>query len=134
MNRKEVIVDELNLIQTQVQRMANNSFIIKGWYVTFMSTFIAYMITQDRIRLIGWGVIPILACALYDGYFLHMERLYREKYNWVKNNVDKNDNLFNLNPYEEGMQNKKVSYKDALFSKLVMFFYFLPMVVFIFIA
>lgn len=134
MNREEVIVDELNLIQTQVQRMANNSFIIKGWYVTFMSTFIVYIVTQGRIDLIGWGIIPILSCALYDSYFLHMERLYWGKYNWVINNVDKNENLFNLNPYEEGMQNKKISYKDALFSKLIMYFYFLPMVVFVFIT
>ena len=30
MKRKERLVDELNLVQIQIQRTANNSFIIKG--------------------------------------------------------------------------------------------------------
>ena len=83
MKRKERLVDELNLVQIQIQRTANNSFIIKGWYITFVTTFLAYIITQNKEALIGWGIIPILFSALYDTYFLYLEKLYISKYNWI---------------------------------------------------
>lgn len=134
MKRNDKVAEELNLIQTQIQRMAGNSFTIKGWYVTFMSAFIAYMFTQEDFSLIFLGIIPILGCAIYDCYFLRLEKLYREKYNWVIENIDSNEFLFNLNPYEEGMLNKDISWGNIFSSKPIMGFYFLPLVIFILIA
>lgn len=134
MTRKNNIATELNLIQTQIQRMANNSFIIKGWYITFLSTFGIYVITQNKLNLIGWGALPIVVCSLYDSYFLQLEKLYREKYNWVITNIDINDHLFDLNPTNINMQIEQITYFDALFSKLIICLYFLPLFLFIVIA
>lgn len=134
MKRKERLVDELNLVQIQIQRTANNSFIIKGWYITFVTTFLAYIITQNKEALIGWGIIPILFSALYDTYFLYLEKLYISKYNWIIENINNDEYLFNLNPYEKNMLKQKISYKNVLFSRCIVCFYFLPILVIILIA
>lgn len=99
MKRKEKIVDELNLIQMQIQRMANNSFIIKGWYITFFVAFIFFVLGKDKYEFIPLGIGAALFIAFYDCYFLMLERKYREKYNWVIKNTNKNEELFDLNPY-----------------------------------
>lgn len=133
MKRKDIITEELNLIQIQIQRMAGNSFIIKGWYVTFMSAFITYMFTQKKIELIYLGIIPIIGCGIYDCYFLYLEKLYREKYNWVIKNINLNIFLFNLNPYEKRMLNKNILWRNIFYSNPIIGFYFLPLITIIFI-
>ena len=127
MKRKDNLVEELNLIQTQIQRMAGNSFIVKGWYTTFMSAFIVYIFTKNDFSLIFLGVILTLGCFISDCYFLYLENRYREKYSWVINNIDNDNFLFNLDPYEEEMLNKPVLWKDILLSKSILVFYFLPL-------
>ena len=127
MKRKDNLVEELNLIQTQIQRMAGNSFIVKGWYTTFMSAFIVYIFTKNDFSLIFLGVILTLGCFIYDCYFLYLENRYREKYSWVISNIDNDNFLFNLDPYEEEMLNKPVLWKDILLSKSILVFYFLPL-------
>ena len=127
MKRKDNLVEELNSIQTQIQRMAGNSFIVKGWYTTFMSAFIVYIFTKNDFSLIFLGVILTLGCFIYDCYFLYLENRYREKYSWVINNIDNDNFLFNLDPYEEEMLNKPVLWKDILLSKSILVFYFLPL-------
>ena len=127
MKRKDNLVEELNLIQTQIQRMAGNSFIVNGWYTTFMSAFIVYIFTKNDFSLIFLGVILTLGCFIYDCYFLYLENRYREKYSWVINNIDNDNFLFNLDPYEEEMLNKPVLWKDILLSKSILVFYFLPL-------
>ena len=127
MKRKDNLVEELNLIQTQIQRMAGNSFIVKGWYTTFMSAFIVYIFTKNDFSLIFLGVILTLGCFIYDCYFLYLENRYREKYSWVINNIDNDNFLFNLDPDEEEMLNKPVLWKDILLSKSILVFYFLPL-------
>ncbi|MGL5724317.1 hypothetical protein [Cetobacterium sp.] len=85
------LIEELNLIQTQIQRMANNSFIIKGWYVTIQLALIAYLF-KEVVFGVKWLVllVPFLICSLYDTYFLRLERIYRKKYEW---NIDKINNV-----------------------------------------
>ena len=56
-----------------------------------------------------------------------LENRYREKYSWVINNIDNDNFLFNLDPYEEEMLNKPVLWKDILLSKSILVFYFLPL-------
>ena len=83
----------------QIQRMANNSFIIKGWYITFFVAFIFFVLGKDKYEFIPLGIGSALFIAFYDCYFLMLERKYRGKYNWVIKNTNKEEELFDLNPY-----------------------------------
>lgn len=95
------LIEELNLIQTQIQRMANNSFIIKGWYVTIQLALIAYLF-KEVVFGIQWLVlcVPFFICSLYDAYFLRLERIYRKKYEWNIDKINESNlkNRLELNP------------------------------------
>lgn len=131
MKRKDKLVDELNLIQIQIQRMAGNSFIIKGWYITYMSAFIMYIFTKNDFSLVFIGIFPVIGCLIYDCYFLYLENLYREKYYWVINNIDNDNFLFNLDPYKKEMLSKPILWRNILFSKSIIGLYFLPLIILI---
>ncbi len=74
----------LELIQDVVNRLANNSFLIKGWAVTLVSAIIALAAQENsRTELIYIAFFPILTFWLLDGYFLWQERLFRAVYNEV---------------------------------------------------
>lgn len=118
MSDKITLADELNLIQTQIQRMGNNSFIIKGWYVTIQLALIVYLFKNTE-----WGykwnilIVPLIGCSMYDIFFLRLERIYREKYSWNIAEIEKNRLLkdrLELNPEKilnleyESITNKKI--------------------------
>ena len=78
--RKAVMLKEIDLIQDVIKRMANTSFIIKGWTVTMISVIFAY---KSDIKTTHFVLIPILLFWFLDAYFLQHERLYRRLYAWV---------------------------------------------------
>ena len=65
-------------IQNVINRMAQNSFILKGWIVTLASGLMALAAHESDKRFIA----VIYFCAplffMLDGYFLHQERMFRE--------------------------------------------------------
>lgn len=84
----------LQLIQNTIDRMASNSFIIKGWSLTALGgIFTIYIANQNK----SWSYNLLwlaLACAImfwgHDTYYLRIERQYRSLYNEVvkKNNEE----------------------------------------------
>lgn len=78
--RRKCLLDESKIVQDIISRMANNSFLIKGWAVTLVvaSLLLKGVYYHYFIALIPWGIFWI-----YDAYFLRLEKLYRELYNWL---------------------------------------------------
>lgn len=69
----------LELIQQVITRMANNSFLLKGWSVTILSAILAIAASKDGLHQLAWiGFFPTVTFWLLDAYFLRQERLYRE--------------------------------------------------------
>ncbi|WP_051251808.1 hypothetical protein [Psychrilyobacter atlanticus] len=102
MSDKISLAEELNLIQTQIQRMGNNSFIIKGWYVTIQLALGSYLYKNFPLGK-EWFILVVvfLACSIYDMYFLRLERIYRKKYEWNIAEANKGHELserLELNP------------------------------------
>ncbi|MEV5953676.1 hypothetical protein AB0M11_07845 [Streptomyces sp. NPDC051987] len=70
-------VKHLELLQSVISRLGNNSFLVKGWCITLDSTLIA--VTNGRPP---WKTIPVAVTVaigfwLLDGYYLRQERLFR---------------------------------------------------------
>ena len=99
----------------------------KKLYDKYFLSWILLKNGKNDFSFIFLGVILNLGCFVYDCYFLYLEYRYREKYSWVINNIDNDNFLFNLDPYEEEMLNKPVLWKDILLSKSILVFYFLPL-------
>jgi hypothetical protein len=93
--RKKALFKEIDLIQSIINRMANTSFLIKGWTVTMITLILASKTSQEAILLI---FIPIFLFWFLDAYFLQHERLYRKLYQWViENRLSNDSDIFNLN-------------------------------------
>ncbi len=81
---QEAKLKHLDLIQAVINRMANSSFLLKGWSVTLSAALFA-LVAKDADQ---WFIIlplgPIVMFWGLDGYFLRQERLFRKLYDTVR--------------------------------------------------
>jgi hypothetical protein len=95
--RSQYLIEETKIIQDIIKRMANNSFLIKGWAITLI---VATLLLKGEQLQLYISLIPLLGFWYLDAYFLHQERLYRRLYNWViANRLDTENFLFDMNIY-----------------------------------
>ena len=81
---KEILNKEIDLIQGCINRMAHNSFIVKGWLISLIAVILTLLPENFNIRILCIVAILITICIWYlDGFFLKVEKLYRWKYEWV---------------------------------------------------
>ena len=104
MNEKNIAVlhKDIDLIQNCINRMAQNSFLIKGWALTVVTIVLALSEKLiDTIYLCLVLLIPLVAFWYLDAFFLHTERMYRKMYEWVLDARHKEDysHLYDLNPH-----------------------------------
>ncbi len=86
----------LELVQGVINRMASNSFLLKGWSVTLISALFALAAKDTNQLFIYLAYFPCVAFWSLDGYFLWQEKMYRKLYDEVaQKSEDKID--FNLN-------------------------------------
>lgn len=120
-----ILEKEIDLIQSCINRMAQNSFIIRGWAITLITFALALISKSIDLKLLCGILLVVAACFWYlDAFFLKMERMYRWKYEWVIANRQNNDEfLFDLNPYNKSMweQDKQGNQREEPLIIRVMF-------------
>lgn len=111
----------LDYIQDVVNRLAGNSFAIKGWAVTIITALFALAASESVNSDIVWfAFIPILAFWLLDGYFLWQERLFRGVYKNVARKSEKEiDFIMNPQDYIGGVN---TWFRSMLSSTLSVFY------------
>lgn len=95
---------EIDLIQTCISRMAQNSFMIKGWAFMLVAVFFALTAESlDLYVLCAVGIFVFIVFWCLDAFFLKTEKLYRFKYDWVIEERPKNNRefLYDLNPNQK---------------------------------
>ncbi len=70
----------LDLVQGVIERMARNSFLLKGWSVTLVAALLALAEKDADSRQVAIALLPALTFWGLDGYFLAQERLFRKLY------------------------------------------------------
>ena len=122
---------EIDLIQGCISRMAQNSFMIKGWAYMLVVAFVALTAENLDLRILcATGIFLLLIFWCLDAFFLKMEKLYRFKYEWViaKRPEGERECLYDLDPYQSKtwLTGRKVpSVVSVMFSKpctLLIFF------------
>ena len=134
MENTEILHKEIDLIQGVINRMANNSFLLKGWIISLIAVILA--LTKDTIvatQLSYFNVILLLPVVVFwylDAFFLHKERCYRKLYDWViVNRSTTTEYAYNLN-YTRFEKDVDSIFK-IMFSKTLLPFYGLIVVVLI---
>lgn len=103
---KDVLFKEIDLIQSCISRMSNNSFLVKGWLVAILVSALGFL-KEDITWLFGSALIAaIVGLWALDSHYLYIERKYRWKYEWlIENRINGNeDHLFDLNPDQREMR------------------------------
>lgn len=117
----------LEMIQGVINRMASNSFLLKGWAVTLVAGIFA-LSSKDADKLYFLiAYIPILVFWGLDAYYLFQERLYRKLYDKIcllqEQSVD-----FYMDASVPESSNEKYSFWNCVFSKTELGFY-LPLAI-----
>ena len=71
---------QLEFIQGIINRLAQTSFLVKGWSVTLVAALFALAAKDANLKYAILPYFPVAAFWLLDGYYLHQERLYRALY------------------------------------------------------
>ena len=80
----------LEMIQGIVNRLSQNSFLLKGWSVILVSALMTLAAKDSNLVFIFLAYFPALAFWFLDGYFLWQERLFRALYDHVRNLNEEN--------------------------------------------
>lgn len=78
----------LELIQQTINRMANNSFLIKSWTVTLVAALFVLAAKDSDYRFAIIALFPIFVFWGLDAYYLRQERLFRKLYDHIRSNGD----------------------------------------------
>lgn len=131
----EVLHKEIDLIQGCISRMANNSFLIKGWWISLCAVVLA--ILQERAATVAVVMLLISMTASFwalDAAYLRMERKYRELY---KQRIGERlrgaqDHLYDLDT--SSLNSKVSSLLGVMISRTLWPFYCLPLIAALIIA
>jgi len=129
MTEKETLHKEIDLIQNCINRMANNSFLIKGWLLSLIAVVIALLAKDFKLDVITFSLLLPTICFWYlDAFFLQTEKKYRLLYQWVienrLNDKGSNEHLYDLNPSR--FDQKVDSILKVMFSITLRVFYGIP--------
>jgi hypothetical protein len=85
---KEGKLKHLEFIQNNINRMSTNSFLVKGWTITFLSALFAFAKNDANGNYVFLTYFSIPLFWYLDAYFLLQERKFREIYEVVRNKTD----------------------------------------------
>ncbi|MDO4816237.1 MAG: hypothetical protein Q4A83_06510 [Bacillota bacterium] len=80
----EIKIRHLEMIQAVINRMAANSFALKGWAVTLVAGIFALAVKDADKTYFLVAYIPILVFWGIDSYYLLQEKRYRDLYNNIR--------------------------------------------------
>lgn len=110
----------LEFIQGVINRLSTNSFLLKGWSVVLVSALLALSGNYSNIVFTILAYFPTIIFWGLDGYFLALEREYRNYYELVsKKDVKCID-------FSMSLKNSNISYKSwckAVLSKTLIPFH-----------
>lgn len=89
-------IEHLKMIESIIERMARNSFQLKGWAMTLVTLVGALSANDADKRFIILAFIPIVVFWLLDSFYLQQERKYEALYRETTAK-DEKDTSFNLN-------------------------------------
>jgi len=113
-------IAHLTFIQGVINRMGQNSFLLKGWGVTVVAALFALASQGANELFVLVAYFPAFMFWFLDGFFLYQEKLYRKLYEEVAGNRINSDD-FTLNT--SLVKNNVESYSYILFSKTILAFY-----------
>jgi hypothetical protein len=108
----------LEFVQGVINRMGQNSFLIKGWTVTLISALFALAASASNQKFVIIAYLPTILFWLLDSYYLYQERLFRKVYDNVRKEKVVDYSL-NTKTFDKGT----LDWASAALSKTIILFY-----------
>lgn len=118
-------IKHLEMIQSIIKRMAQNSFMIKGWTMTLVVAVVAF-VPKVAYLFILTLLLAVILFACLDVYYLQLERRYRKLYDIIREKAEEDIN-FDLK-ITEVCKTSENQYLNCLISKSILLFY-IPIIV-----
>ncbi len=93
----------MDYVQAVIARLANNSFVMKGWALTLTTALLGFAVSRGQALLAVSALVPAIAFWLLDTYFLRQERAFRHLFADV---ASKRVTAFAMNPREYAAREK----------------------------
>jgi hypothetical protein len=77
----QAVQSHLTILQSVIQRMANNSASSKAWCITLVSAILVIVADKGKPQYAWIAVIPTLLFFVLDAYYLALEKGFRNAYN-----------------------------------------------------
>lgn len=85
----------LNILQSIINRMANNSSNCKTWCITIVSAIIIVIADKVKPNYMWIALFPIIMFLMLDAYYLGQERSFRQIYNNFIERIQSNSATIN---------------------------------------
>lgn len=117
----EAKLKHLELIQSAIDRMASNLFLLKGWTITLIAALFALAARDSERAYFLIAYIPAFMFWALDGYFLSQERRFRALYNHVRK-LSEGEIDFSMDPSKFADEPGN-SWLSAMFSRTLNLYY-----------
>lgn len=81
----EAELKHLEFIQGVIARLANNSFLLKGWSVTLVAAILALTVQDPGIYTMLLALFPAVLFWGLDAFYLAQERYFRDMHKDARN-------------------------------------------------
>ena len=114
----------LEFLQNIISRMANNSFMLKGWIITILGAILG--LNKDDIdhKIVLVGIFLTVMFWILDAYFLKRERYFRKVYDEVR---DKDDSAIDFSMALKANQTSDLDW-FVVFSSITLRYYYLSLI------
>lgn len=112
-------IKHLEFIQSAINRMASNSFFLKGWAVTLTGGLLALTFKEINRHYLLISLVVLGSFWLLDGYYLSRERRFVALYDLVRTSQEDGTD-FSMDIGELG---SKCGWAKCAFSKTLALFY-----------
>lgn len=113
-------IAHLTFIQGVINRMGQNSFLLKGWSITVVAALFALAAQGANKHFVLIAYFPAFMFWLLDAYFLYQERLFRKLYEKVScGEISSDTYTLNIRP----IKGEVGWYSSAALSKTLLLFH-----------
>jgi uncharacterized membrane protein len=110
----------LEFIQTVINRMAGNCFLLKGWAITLIVALFTLSAKDANSNYFLIAYFLVIIFWFLNGYFLSQERLFRALYDHVRK-LDESKIDFSMNT--SSFKTSKNNWLCSIFSQTLLIFY-----------
>ena len=114
----EAKLKHLEFVQTAINRMAGNSFLLKGWTITLVGGLLVLSFKEADRRYLYISLMVIALFWMLDGYYLSLERKFIRLYNHVRQETGATDFSMSISTFSH-----KWAWLRCTMSRTLLLFY-----------